>query len=145
LIITAVRVFKSHRVRNTTTGPWCTACEHSFNLLFVLVLLFKLPHWQILQDFVKEFGKVVPYLRWLVAGFPPRRSGFEPSSGYVRFVVDKVALGKVFSEYFGFLCRFSFHWLLHTHHLSAAAGTIGQIVADVPSGLNLTPTQRKKN
>jgi hypothetical protein len=29
----------------------------------------------------------------LVAGFPPRRPGFEPEPGQVRFVVDKVALG----------------------------------------------------
>jgi hypothetical protein len=28
--------------------------------------------------------------------------GFEPRSGHVGFVVDKVALGQVFSEYFGF-------------------------------------------
>jgi hypothetical protein len=52
----------------------------------------------------------------------------------VRFVVDKVAMGQVFSEYFGFPCQFSFHGLLHTHHLSSGAGTIGQLVADVPSG-----------
>jgi hypothetical protein len=31
-------------------------------------------------------------------------------------VVDKVALRKVFSQYFGFPCQFSFHRLLHTHH-----------------------------
>jgi hypothetical protein len=31
------------------------------------------------------------------AGFPPRRTGFEPGSGHVGFVVDKVALGQVFS------------------------------------------------
>jgi hypothetical protein len=37
----------------------------------------------------------------LVAGFPPRRPGFDPGSGHVGFVVDKVALGQVFSEYFG--------------------------------------------
>jgi hypothetical protein len=30
----------------------------------------------------------------------------------VGFVVDKVALGQVFSEYFGFHCQFSFHRLL---------------------------------
>jgi hypothetical protein len=29
--------------------------------------------------------------------------------------------------------------LLHTHHLSFWAGRIGQLVADVPSGLSLTP------
>jgi hypothetical protein len=42
-----------------------------------------------------------PICRWggraiaqgLVAGFPPRRSGFEAGSGHVGFVVDKVALG----------------------------------------------------
>jgi hypothetical protein len=29
----------------------------------------------------------------LVAGFPQRRPGFEPGSGHVGFMVDKVALG----------------------------------------------------
>jgi hypothetical protein len=76
----------------------------------------------------------------LVAGFPTRR----PRSGHVEFVVDKVALGQVFSEYFGFPCQFTFHRLLHTHHLSAGAGTTGQVVADVPSRLSLTPPQESK-
>jgi hypothetical protein len=35
--------------------------------------------------------------------------GFEPKSGHVGFVVDKVALGQVFSEYFSFPCQSSFH------------------------------------
>jgi hypothetical protein len=79
-------------------------------------------------------------LRLLVAGFPPRWTGLHPRSGHVGFMVDKVALVQVFSEYFGFPCQFSFHRLLHTHHhLSSGACTIGQIVADVPSGLDLTP------
>jgi hypothetical protein len=75
--------------------------------------------------------------------FPPRRPGFDPRSGHVGFVVDKVALGQVFSEYFGFPYQFSFHRLLHTR-LSSGAGTVGQILADVPSGLSLTPPQEKK-
>jgi hypothetical protein len=51
-----------------------------------------------------------------------------------------VALGQVFSEYFGFPCQFAFNRLLHNHHhLSSGAGTIGQTVADVPSGHSLTP------
>jgi hypothetical protein len=62
----------------------------------------------------------------------------------VEFVVNKVALGQVFSEYFGFPCQFSFLRLLHTHHLSSGAGTIGQILADVPSGLSFTPPQKTK-
>jgi hypothetical protein len=87
----------------------------------------------------------LPYPRRLVAGFPMRRSGFEPRSGHVGFVVDKVALGQVFSKYFSFPCQFSFHRLLHTHHhLSHGAGKIGQLVADVPSGLSLTPHQETK-
>jgi hypothetical protein len=63
----------------------------------------------------------------------------------VGFVVDKVTLGQVFSEYFGFPCQFSFHLVLHIHHhLSSGAGTIGQLVADVASGLSLTPPQETK-
>jgi hypothetical protein len=38
---------------------------------------------------------------------------FDPRSGYVAFVVDKVALGQVLSEYFGFPCQFLFHRLFH--------------------------------
>jgi hypothetical protein len=52
-------------------------------------------------------------LRRLVAGFPPRWPGFDSKSGHVRFVVDKVALGKIFLEYFGFPCQFSFFQPLH--------------------------------
>jgi hypothetical protein len=33
----------------------------------------------------------------------------------VGFVVDKVALGQVFSEYFGFPCH-SFHHILHPYN-----------------------------
>jgi hypothetical protein len=62
------------------------------------------------------------------------------SAGSLRFVVGKMALGQVFSEYFGFPCQFSFHRLFHTH-LSSRSGTIGQRVADVPSGLSLAPHQ----
>jgi hypothetical protein len=50
----------------------------------------------------------------LVAGFPPQRPGFA-SGQHVGFVVDKAALGQVFSEYFGFPCQ-SFHQVLHHHN-----------------------------
>jgi hypothetical protein len=45
----------------------------------------------------------------MAKGFPPRRPAFDPRFGQVVFVVDKVALGQVFSEYFGFPCQSSFH------------------------------------
>jgi hypothetical protein len=38
----------------------------------------------------------VPWLRWLVAGLSPRRTGFTSGSIHVGFVVDKVTLGQVF-------------------------------------------------
>jgi hypothetical protein len=60
-------------------------------------------------------------------------------------MVDKVALGQDFSEYFGFRCQFSFYRLLHIHHhVSSGAGTIGQLVADVPIGLSLIPPKETK-
>jgi hypothetical protein len=60
----------------------------------------------------------------------------------VGFVVDKVALGQVLSEFFGLRCQLSFHRLLRIHHhLSSGAGTIGQLVVDVPSGISLTLPQ----
>jgi hypothetical protein len=56
----------------------------------------------------------------------------------------KVASGQVFSEYFGFPCH-SFHQILHPHN-HPGAGTIGQWVADVPSGpsLDSPPTMQIK-
>jgi hypothetical protein len=51
-----------------------------------------------------------------------------------------VALEQIFSEYFDFPCQFSFHRLFHTYHLlSSGAGTTGQTVPNVSSGLSLTP------
>jgi hypothetical protein len=43
------------------------------------------------------------------------RPGFDPRSAYVGFVVDKAALGQVFSKYLFFPCQFSFHHLLRIH------------------------------
>jgi hypothetical protein len=48
-----------------------------------------------------------------ITGFPRRQPGFEPRPDHVGFVVSKVALGQVFSEYFSYPYQ-SFHRLLHT-------------------------------
>jgi hypothetical protein len=58
-------------------------------------------------------------------------------------VVDKVALGRVFSEYFGFPCQSSFHQILH-HHDHLGQATMGQSVATVLSGPSLTPSTTKQ-
>jgi hypothetical protein len=63
----------------------------------------------------------------------------------VGFVVDKVTLGAFPPSISVSLCQFSCHRLLHIHHhLSSGAVTVGQLVADVPSGLSLTPHQETK-
>jgi hypothetical protein len=50
--------------------------------------------------------------------------------------MHKVALGRVFVEYFGFPCQSSFHQILH-HHNHLGQATIGQSVAAVdPVGLH---------
>jgi hypothetical protein len=49
----------------------------------------------------------------------------------------------VSSEYFGFPCQFSFHQMLH-NRLSSGAGTVGQLVAGVPSGLSVTTPHENK-
>jgi hypothetical protein len=52
---------------------------------------------------------------------------FKTGSSHVGFVVEKVALGQVFFEYFGCPCQSLFHQFLHYHHhLSYGASTIGQ-------------------
>jgi hypothetical protein len=52
----------------------------------------------------------------------------------VGFVVNKVALGQVFSEDFGFPCQSSFHQIIHHHN------HLGHSVADVPGGRSLDST-----
>jgi hypothetical protein len=74
---------------------------------------------------------------------PPRRPRCDLRRGHVKYMVENAALGQVFFKYFGFPCPF--HRLPHTHHqLPSGAGTIleGLTVADVPSSLSLSPTQR---
>jgi hypothetical protein len=50
----------------------------------------------------------VPQLRGSVTGFPQRRPKFDIRSSHVEFVMAKVALGWISSEYFGFSYQFSF-------------------------------------
>jgi hypothetical protein len=60
--------------------------------------------------------------------FTQRRPGFDLRSSQEEFVTEKVGLGKVYAEYFGFLSQL-FHRLLHTnHHQSYGSGTVPQIM-----------------
>jgi hypothetical protein len=52
--------------------------------------------------------EAVVWLQLLVAGLYMRRSRFEPESLRVGFLVTNVALGQIFSQYFGFPLSVSF-------------------------------------
>jgi hypothetical protein len=63
-----------------------------------------------------EVGQLGFAGRVILNRWRPLRPGFEPRSGHVGFMVDEVAFGQVFSEYFGFSYQFSFHRILHIHN-----------------------------
>jgi hypothetical protein len=48
--------------------------------------------------------------------FPTAAARVRARSGHVKFVVDKVALVQVLSEYIDFPCQSSFHQILHPHN-----------------------------
>jgi hypothetical protein len=73
---------------------------------------------------------------------PTAAARFEPRSGHVGLVMYKVALGEVFYEYFCFPCQFSFHRLLHIHHLSSVAGIIDQNSGRRTKWIQSHPTSR---
>jgi hypothetical protein len=59
--------------------------------------------------------QAVPWLKRLVAGLSPRRTGFAPESTHVGFVVDKVVLGQVFLRVLRFSPANIIPPLLHIH------------------------------
>jgi hypothetical protein len=58
----------------------------------------------------------------------------------VGFVVDKIAPGQVFSEYFGFPCQLHFIPPTSPSSQSPGTGTIGQYMAAVPRGPSMDST-----
>jgi hypothetical protein len=88
-----------------------------------------------------NMGIAIPQTGRAVAQAVSRwRPGFEPGSGHVGFVVDKVALGQVFSEYFGFPMPIFIPPISPQSPLSIIWGWYNRpVVAAVPSGLSLTP------
>jgi hypothetical protein len=52
-----------------------------------------------------------------VSGWIPTAAArVRAQSGNAGFVVEKMTLGQVFSEYFGFPCQSSFHQILYSHN-----------------------------
>jgi hypothetical protein len=82
----------------------------------------------LLAAWASKIEIAVSWLKRLIAGLSQQRHGFDPGSVHVGFVVDKVALGQVFPENFGFPLSISFHrysitWknekTNHLHHKAA--------------------------
>jgi hypothetical protein len=66
------------------------------------------------NTYLDKLGRAIAQAvsRWL----PTAATRVRARSGHVGFVVKKVELGQVFSEYFGFPCQSSFHQILHPHN-----------------------------
>jgi hypothetical protein len=80
------------------------------------------------------------YVRWLVAGFSPRRPGFAPRSVHVGFLMDSMAQRQVFS------CQFSLvnviPTLLHIHSYIIWWMDNGPVSDPVPQRHSRTPSQQ---
>jgi hypothetical protein len=75
---------------------------------------------------------------WLVTIFLLQWPGFDSTAGHVGFVVNKLALQKVFFEDFSLPCQFSFYQMFHTH-IPSGTGTVGQLMTYISSVLSLIP------
>jgi hypothetical protein len=84
------------------------------------------------------YSKGVPWLRQFVSGLSMRRPGFAPRSVHVGCVVDKVALVRFISEFFGFPCQYNSTVALRTH-VSSGGWTIDPLVTAVQRH-SLTPS-----
>jgi hypothetical protein len=79
--------------------------------------------------------------RWL----PTAVARVHSRAWQVGFVVDKMALGQVFSEYFGFPCQPHFIPSTSASSQSLGTGTIGQYMAAVPRGPSMDSTSHNSN
>jgi hypothetical protein len=135
---------------NTTTRHYCYCyCDHlqserrGFDFpqkgIFLSVTIFRSTVWPAL-----------PHIQWTISV----TSGPCHSSGGLFTASHRGDPGSIPSKAMWDLCRQSgtaegfpyqpsFHQMLHTH-ISAGIGTIGLLVAYVPSGLSLTPPHELK-
>jgi hypothetical protein len=97
--------------------------------------------WQS-SDYWKH--KAVPQLRWLVAGFPQRRPGFELGVWSCWICGGQGATGAGVLRVLRFPKPTLISPTAPLSHLSSGTGRIDQLMADVRSGLSLTSTQEEK-
>jgi hypothetical protein len=75
-----------------------------------MILLIKI-NWDCIYSL--KVGRAIAQVvsRW----FPSASILVRARSGELEFVIDKVTMEQVFSEYFGFPCQSSFHQIIHPH------------------------------
>jgi hypothetical protein len=85
----------------------------TYRIVKLVVGSFGLDSVILTESSIPELGVTlllaVPWLRRLVAGLSPRRPRFDPRPVHLGFVVDKVALGQVFSLVLLFSLSISFY------------------------------------
>jgi hypothetical protein len=71
-------------------------------------------HRSTMSSLIRTLGNAMAQAvsHWL----PTAAARVRAQSGHVGFVVDKMGLGQIFSEYFGFPCQSSLHQILHPHN-----------------------------
>jgi hypothetical protein len=104
-------MFRTQVVDESETHISCPITFSKSRTSFETNRIVTLCHLATLHTFIQFYTVGRAVAQRLDAGFPPRRPGFAYRQ-HVGFVVDKEALGQVFSEYFGF----PFHLFLHYHN-----------------------------
>jgi hypothetical protein len=87
-----------------------------------------------------QFDRRLPITLGQRIFFSPRRSGAAPRAVHVGFVVDKVALGRVFLRVLRVSHVSIIPPLLHIHSRIIWGWTMGPIAAAVPQSHSLTPS-----
>jgi hypothetical protein len=80
--------------------------------IFALNLFYDMPFGKRLLCIYNGHAIAQAVSRWV----PTAAARVRARVWQVGFVVGKVALGQVFSEYFDFSCQSSFHQILHHHN-----------------------------
>jgi hypothetical protein len=78
--------------------------RYVYSPIYLVERLYVTTFWKTVF-FKVPFGRAMTRL---VAGLSPRRPSFAFRSSHMGFMVDKVALGQIFSKFFGFPCQYDF-------------------------------------
>jgi hypothetical protein len=116
--------------RENTFGQWFSL--YLINAVFILLRIIKQWGRYDWRD-MSETRRSTPLIPDFVIGHQPEPvlstiHGFDPRSGHGAFVVGKVPLGQIFSEYFDIPCKFSFRsWVHPTSYPMGTGGSFPRV------------------